>query len=177
MLELREGDDAEWNRSRRVPHWGTYNATAPSAAAAGIDGAAVDRRGGEETERADAACVRRSCAGLNALFAERLGGRARRGASPRCGTSTSASRTARASTARACRAPPVSSGTRPSEPPGRARRAWSVRSSRRCSTRGVDLMGTGGMVSSAHGEAEIGRDHRGLPRAAIGDLRAESLLE
>ena len=40
---------------------------------------------------------------------------------------------------------------------------------------GVDLMGMGGMVSSAHGDAEIDETIEGF-RAAVGDLRAESLL-
>ena len=40
---------------------------------------------------------------------------------------------------------------------------------------GVDLMGMGGMVSSAHGEAEIADTVEGF-RAAVGDLRAEQLL-
>ena len=40
---------------------------------------------------------------------------------------------------------------------------------------GVDLMGTGGMVSSTHGEAEI-EDTLAAFDAAISDLRAEDLL-
>jgi hypothetical protein len=40
---------------------------------------------------------------------------------------------------------------------------------------GVDLMGSGGMVSSAHGEAEVA-DTVAAFRAAIGDLRGEGLL-
>ena len=36
-------------------------------------------------------------------------------------------------------------------------------------------MGTGGMLSSAHGDAEIDRTLAAF-RAAIGDLRAEGLL-
>ena len=42
--------------------------------------------------------------------------------------------------------------------------------------RGVDLMGTGGMVSSAHGEAEV-TDTVDAFAGAIDDLRAEGLLD
>ncbi len=41
---------------------------------------------------------------------------------------------------------------------------------------GVDLMSTGGMVSSSHGDAEIEATVAGF-RAAVGDLRAEGLLD
>jgi hypothetical protein len=40
---------------------------------------------------------------------------------------------------------------------------------------GVDLMGNGGMVSSAHGEAEVGDTLLAFD-AAIADLRAEGML-
>jgi len=40
---------------------------------------------------------------------------------------------------------------------------------------GVDLMGNGGMVSSAHGDSEVA-DTVAAFRGAIGDLRAEGLL-
>jgi glutamate-1-semialdehyde aminotransferase len=40
---------------------------------------------------------------------------------------------------------------------------------------GVDLMGTGGMVSSAHGDEAIDRTIEGF-RAAVGDLRGAGLL-
>jgi len=40
---------------------------------------------------------------------------------------------------------------------------------------GVDLMGMGGMVSSAHGEGEVADTVEGF-RAAVADLRAEQLL-
>jgi hypothetical protein len=40
---------------------------------------------------------------------------------------------------------------------------------------GVDLMGTGGMLSSAHTNADIDRTLEAF-RAAVGDLRAEGLL-
>ena len=40
---------------------------------------------------------------------------------------------------------------------------------------GVDLMNTGGMVSSAHTDADIDRTLEAF-RAAVGDLRADGLL-
>ena len=160
MLELREDDDA-WNRSRRVPHWGTYNAQ-PPAAAAGISALRLIAAG-DETERADAAAAA-LVRGLNALFVQRsvpasawcvssmwhlnLGGSAR----PR-------------DTAWDAAEPP------PGVAPGLER---PLKQS--LLNHGVDLMGTGGMVSSAHGEAEIGATIEAFA-AAIEDLRAESLLD
>ena len=160
MLELREDDDA-WNRSRRVPHWGTYNAQ-PPAAAAGIAALRLIAAG-DETERADAAAAA-LVRGLNALFVQRsvpasawcvssmwhlnLGGSAR----PR-------------DTAWDAAEPP------PGVAPGLER---PLKQS--LLNHGVDLMGTGGMVSSAHGEAEIGATIEAFA-AAIEDLRAESLLD
>ena len=41
---------------------------------------------------------------------------------------------------------------------------------------GVDLMTTGGMVSSAHTDADIDQTIEGF-RSAIGDLRAEGTLD
>nr|HRC61834.1 hypothetical protein [Dehalococcoidia bacterium] len=41
---------------------------------------------------------------------------------------------------------------------------------------GVDLMNTGGMVSSAHGDEEIDQTVEAF-RAAVGDLRAAGLLD
>ncbi len=165
MLEIRD-DDSEWNGRIRVQHQGTFNANPVSAAA----GTAALRliAGGEETARADAACER-LVRGLNALFEElsvpgsawgvssmwhlNLGEPARGAGVPRPADVEWAAATA----------PP---GVRPElERPLK----WAL------FTHGVDLMGTGGMLSSAHGDAEIDRTLEAF-RAAVGDLRAEGLL-
>jgi glutamate-1-semialdehyde 2,1-aminomutase len=160
MIEIREGD-AEWNARKRISHQGTFNAN-PVSAASGIAALSLIAKGGE-VERADASAAR-LVRGLNGLFVE---------------LSVPASAWA------------VSSmwhfnigydAPRPSdvewdadeEPRGavddlsRPLR-WAL------FNHGVDLMGMGGMVSSAHGEEEVDATIEGF-RAAIGDLRAEGLL-
>ncbi|MEE8337793.1 MAG: aminotransferase class III-fold pyridoxal phosphate-dependent enzyme [Dehalococcoidia bacterium] len=160
MLEIR-ADDGEWNASERVSHQGTFNAN-PVCAAAGLTALRLIADG-DEIERADAAAAKLVRA-LNALFAE---------------LSAPASAWA------------VSSmwhlnigydAPRPSEVEWDAEEAprgaagglgqqlrWAL------FNHGVDLMGMGGMVSSAHGDAEIDDTVEGF-RAAVADLRAEALL-
>lgn len=165
MLEIRDADP-EWNRRRRVQHQGTFNAN-PVSAAAGT--AALQLiAGGAETARADAACAR-LVRGLNALFGEldipgsawsvssmwhlNLGVPAGGDGVPR---------------------PADIEWDAPGEPPGVLAKLerplkWAL------ATHGVDLMGTGGMVSSAHGDSEIDRTLEAF-RATMRDLRVEGLL-
>jgi glutamate-1-semialdehyde 2,1-aminomutase len=160
MLEIR-ADDGEWNASERVSHQGTFNAN-PVCAAAGLTALRLIAEGGE-TERADETAAK-LVHGLNGLFDE---------------LSVPASAWA------------VSSmwhlnigydAPRPSDVEWDADEAprgatgnlaqqlrWSL------FNHGVDLMGMGGMVSSAHGDAEIADTVEGF-RSAVGDLRAEQLL-
>ncbi|MFN8639172.1 MAG: aminotransferase class III-fold pyridoxal phosphate-dependent enzyme [Dehalococcoidia bacterium] len=160
MLEIRE-EDIEWNARRRIAHQGTFNAN-PVSAAAGITALRLIAAGGE-VERADAttaALVR----GLNAACAElsvpgsawavssmwhlNLGYDAPRPA----GTEWDAAEEPRGV---------VPALERPLK--------WAL------FNHGVDLMGTGGMVSSAHTAADVERTVEAF-RASIADLRAEGLL-
>ena len=161
MLELRPDDDG-WNRTRRVPHWGTYNAQ-PPAAAAGIAALRLIAAGGE-TERADAAAAN-LVRGLNALFAERAVA-----ASAWCVSSMWHLNLGGS--------PPRPGGTAwdATEPPPGVAPGLELPLKQALLNHGVDLMGTGGMVSSVHGEAEIGATIEAFA-AAIKDLRAESLLD
>ena len=160
MLEMREGDP-DWNSKRRISHQGTFNAN-PASAAAGLAALQIIEDG-EPVRRADAAAAA-IARGLNDLF-----------------TSESVPGSAWA----------VSSmwhfnlgydAPRPSEvewdaaeePLGVADDLmrpvrWAL------FNHGVDLMGNGGMVSSAHGDAEVADTIEAF-RAAVGDLRAEGLL-
>ena len=160
MLEMREGDP-DWNSERRVSHQGTFNAN-PASAAAGL--AALQLiEGGEPVSRADAtaASIVRALNGL--LAAESVPGSAWALSSMwhfNLGYDA-----------------PVPSGTEwdsDESPQGVADGLmrplrWAL------FNHGVDLMGNGGMVSSAHGDAEVA-DTTEAFRAAIGDLRAEGLL-
>ena len=165
MLEIRE-DDADWNGRRRIAHQGTFNAN-PVSAAAGLAALRLIAGGGE-VERADAATAR-LVRGLNALFDGlsvpgsawavssmwhlNLGGDDRGSDAPR---------------------PQAVEWDAAEAPPGVAPDLvqplkWAL------FNHGVDLMGTGGMVSSAHGDEEIDATVEAF-RAAIGDLRAAGLL-
>ena len=160
MLELREGDET-WNSRLRVPHQGTYNAQ-PPAAAAGLAALRLIEAGGE-TERADAAAAA-LVRGLNGLFAERR--------APASAWAVSSMWHLNLGVA----------GPRPEdvewdageEPPGvEPRLATPLRQA--LLNRGVDLMGTGGMTSSAHGEVEVAATIEAFD-GALADLRAEGLL-
>ena len=163
LLDLREGDDG-WNRRRRVPHQGTYNAQ-PPAAAAGIAALRLIAAGGE-IERADqttAELVR----GLNALFAEEGVAGSAWGVSSmwHLNLGYPAPR-------------PAEVEWDALEPPDGVTPELVVETPLKQAllNHGVDLMGSGGMVSSAHGSAEI-EATIGALRAAVGDLRAEGFLD
>jgi glutamate-1-semialdehyde 2,1-aminomutase len=160
MLEVREGD-SDWNEERRVTHQGTFNAN-PVAAAAGLAALRLIEKGGE-TKRAEEAAAK-LVRGLNVLFAERN--------VPGSAWTVSSIWHLNLGT----------DGTRPSglewegpdDPPGVAPNLvaplkWAL------FNHGVDLMGTGGMTSSAHTDADIDATVAGFA-AAIEDLRAEGLL-
>ena len=161
LLDLREGDEA-WNRRRRVAHWGTYNAQ-PPAAAAGVTALRLIEQG-DETDRADAAAAA-LVRGLNALLAEHgVGG------SAWCVSSMwhlnlgyDAPR-------------PTDLEWDALEPPRGVAPGLEVPLKQALFNQGVDLMGTGGMVSSAHGEAEIEATLAAF-EAAIADLRADGFLD
>ena len=161
LLDLREGDDG-WNRRRRVPHQGTYNAQ-PPAAAAGIAALRLIAAGGE-IERADqttAELVR----GLNALFAEEGVAGSAWGVSSmwHLNLGYPAPR-------------PAEVEWDALEPPDGVTPELETPLKQALLNHGVDLMGSGGMVSSAHGSAEI-EATIGALRAAVGDLRAEGFLD
>ena len=159
MLEIRE--DAEWNVERRVQHQGTYNAN-PAAAAAGLTALRLIAAGGE-VERADAAATR-LVRGLNALFAER-------------GVEGSAWATSSMWHLNLGTGPARPSDVEwdvPGEPAGVAPALvsplkWAL------FNHGIDLMGTGGMTSSAHTDADIDATVEAFG-AAVADLRAEGLI-
>lgn len=159
MLEIRE--DAEWNSERRVQHQGTYNAN-PAAAAAGLTALRLIAAGGE-VERADSAASR-LVRGLNGLFTERsVDGSAWATSSMwHLNLGTGAAR------------PGDIEWDAAGEPPGVASALvsplkWAL------FNHGVDLMGTGGMTSSAHTDEDIDATVAAFG-AAIDDLRADGLL-
>ena len=159
MLEIRE--DLEWNDRHRVQHQGTYNAN-PVAAAAGTEALRLIAAGGE-VERADASAAR-LVRGLNRLFAER--------SVP--GSAWAVSSIWHLNLGTGGQPPTDLEWDATEEPAGVASHLvlplkWAL------FNRGVDLMGTGGMVSSAHGDTEIDATIAAFD-AAIGDLRAEGLL-
>jgi glutamate-1-semialdehyde 2,1-aminomutase len=159
MLEIRE--DLEWNATRRVSHQGTYNAN-PVAAAAGLTALRIIERGGE-TERADASTAR-LVRGLNALFGEL--------SVP--GSAWAVSSMWHLNLGYEAPAPAGVEWDATEEPRGvvadlEAPLKWAL------FNHGVDLMGTGGMVSSAHSDADIDLTIDAF-RAAVGDLRADGLL-
>ena len=161
MIEMRE-DDAAWNARRRVSHQGTYNAQ-PPAAAAGIAALRLIEAGGE-VERADAAAAN-LVRGLNALFAER--------SAP--GSAWAVSSMWHLNLGYDAPRPSDVEWDAAEEPRG-VDAALVQPLKQALLNRGVDLMGTGGMVSSAHGEAEVADTVEAFA-GAIDDLRAEGLLE
>ena len=160
MLEMREGDP-DWNSKRRVSHQGTFNAN-PASAAAGLTALRIIEDG-EPNRRADATAAA-IVHGLNEFFrAESVPGSAWAVSSMwhfNLGYDA-----------------PMPTGVEwdPVEEPhgvadGLLRPLrWAL------FNHGVDLMGNGGMVSSAHGESEVADTVSGF-RAAIADLRAEGLI-
>ncbi len=164
MLEMRDGD-AEWNRRLRVHHPGTFNANPVSAAA----GTAALRliEGGEETRRADETCAR-LVRGLNALFAELDAPASAWGLSSMWHLNLGAP------DGGPVHRPADVEWDAPSGPPGVRP---ELRQPLKCAlaSHGVDLMGTGGMISSAHGDAEIDRTLEAF-RRSVADLGADGLL-
>jgi len=159
MIEHR--DDAEWNSSKRVSHQGTFNAN-PVSAVAGDTALALIQRGGE-VERADASTAR-LVRGLNRLF--------ERESVP--GSAWAVSSMWHLNLGYAAPRPADVEWDAAEEPQGVASTLelplkWAL------FNHGVDLMGTGGMVSSAHGDTEIDATLAAFA-AAIGDLRSEGLL-
>jgi glutamate-1-semialdehyde 2,1-aminomutase len=160
MLEMREGDP-DWNSKRRVSHQGTFNAN-PASAAAGLTALRLIE-GGEPNRQADeaAASIAR---GLNELF--------RDDSVP--GSAWAVSSMWHFNLGYDAPVPSDLEWDADEEPLGVADELmrplrWAL------FNHGVDLMGNGGMVSSAHGASEVAETLEGF-RAAIGDLRAEGLL-
>jgi glutamate-1-semialdehyde 2,1-aminomutase len=159
MLEIRE--DAEWNSQHRVTHQGTYNAN-PVAAAAGLTALRIIAGGGE-TERADASAAR-LVRGINDVFREL--------AVP--GSAWAVSSMWHLNLGYEASMPGDVEWDAAEEPQGvslhlEAPLKWAL------FNHGVDLMGTGGMLSSAHTDADIDLTVEGF-RAAIQDMRADGLL-
>jgi len=160
MLEMREGDP-DWNSKRRVSHQGTFNAN-PASAAAGLAALRIIEDG-EPNRQADATAAG-IVRGLNDLFrAESVPGSAWAVSSMwhfNLGADS-----------------PVPTGVEWDAEVAPAGVATGLMRPLRWTlfNHGVDLMGNGGMVSSAHGEAEIADTIEAF-RAAVGDLRAEGLL-
>ena len=160
MLEIRE-NEAEWNATERVTHQGTFNAN-PVSAASGLAALKLIAAGGE-VERADASAAR-LVHGLNALFAEI--------SVPASAWTTSSMWHLNIG----YDAPrPTDVEWDAAEAPRGAVDELALPLRLSLYNHGVDLMGMGGMVSSAHGDAEIDETIEGF-RAAVGDLRAEGLL-
>ena len=161
FIELRDSD-GEWNEQRRISHQGTFNAN-PVSAAAGLEALRLIAAGGEcEAADATAAAIVR---GLNELFrAESVPGSA-----------WAVSSMWHLNLGYDAPMPVEVEWDAMDEPRGivgdlmRPLR-WALYN------HGVDLMGNGGMVSSAHGPREV-EDTVEAFRAAIGDLRAEGLLD
>jgi len=160
MLEIR-AEDEDWNQRRRISHQGTFNAN-PVSAVAGLTCLQLIAAGGE-VERADdtAASIVR---GLNALFEER---------SVR-GSAWAVSSMWHFNLGYDAPRPEHIEWDAAEEPLGvtdglMSPLRWALYN------HGVDLMGAGGMVSSAHGPEDVDRTIEAF-RSAIGDLRAEGLL-
>lgn len=160
MLEMREGDP-DWNSKRRVSHQGTFNAN-PASAAAGLTALQIIEDGtpNRAADETAAAIVR----GLNDLFA----------AESVPGSVWAVSSMWHFNLGEDAPVPAELEWDAATEPPGvsdalmRPLR-WAL------FNHGVDLMGNGGMVSAAHGAAEVS-DTIDAFRAAVGDLRSEGLL-
>lgn len=160
MLEIRDGD-GEWNASQRVAHQGTFNAN-PVSAAAGLEALRLIARGGE-VERADASAAR-LVRGLNNVCEELSVG----------GSAWAVSSMFHLNLGYEAPRPADVEWDAAEEPRGVAPELEGALK-RALLNHGVDLMGTGGMVSSAHADEDIDRTIEAF-RAALLDLRAEGSL-
>jgi glutamate-1-semialdehyde 2,1-aminomutase len=157
-------DDPEWQRFRMVPHPGTWNAL-PITAAAGIATLQVVRDDGA-VDRARA-LTKRLIEGFNAVFAE-LG--------------VSGFAYGRASIFKMCRgeAPPMVFGdfTTAREDAEQLLAGWGELTPlirKAMLLEGVDLMRTGGFLSSAHTELDVDATSQAFERALV-RLRRERYL-
>jgi glutamate-1-semialdehyde 2,1-aminomutase len=160
FIEVRDGD-ADWNSQRRISHQGTFNAN-PVSAGAGLEALRIIAAGGQ-CEAADATTAQ-IVRGLNGLFREQ----------GVAGSAWAVSSMWHVNLGYDAPMPVEVEWDAMDEPRGidpalmRPLR-WALYN------HGVDIMGNGGMVSSAHGEAEVSDTLAGW-KAAIADLRAEGLL-
>ncbi len=160
FLEMREGD-TDWNARQRVSHQGTFNAN-PASSAAGLTALRIIADG--EPCRAADATTASIVRGLNDLF--------RAESVPGCAWCVSSMW--HLNLGYEAPFPADLEWDAPEEPRGIEPKLmrplrWALYN------HGVDLMGNGGMVSSAHGEREASDTVEAF-RAAITDLRAEGLL-
>ncbi|MCC6236903.1 MAG: aspartate aminotransferase family protein [Dehalococcoidia bacterium] len=160
MLEIRDGD-GEWNASQRVAHQGTFNAN-PVSAAAGLEALRLIARGGE-VERADASTAR-LVRGLNAVCASL--------SLP--GSAWAVSSMFHVNLGYDAPRPRDVEWDAAEEPRG-VLPELERPLKRALLNHGVDFMGTGGMVSSAHTDADIDQTVEAFRSTAL-DLRAEGLL-
>lgn len=160
MLEMREGDP-DWNSKRRVSHQGTFNAN-PASAAAGLTALQIIEDGApNRTADGTAAAI---VGGLNDLFTSE--------SVP--GSAWAVSSMWHFNLGYDAPVPAAIEWDAVDEPQGVADDLmrplrWAL------FNHGVDLMGNGGLVSSAHGDVEVADTIEAF-RAAVGDLRAEGLL-
>ena len=160
MLEIR-AEDIDWNARQRVAHQGTFNAN-PVSAAAGVTALRLIAQGGE-VERADAnagalvrglngaldqASVPGSAWAVSSMWHLNLGYPAPR---------------------------PSDIEWDASEEPRGVVGALERPLKQALFNHGVDLMGTGGMISSAHTDSDIDHTIEAF-RAALSDMKAEGLL-
>jgi glutamate-1-semialdehyde 2,1-aminomutase len=160
MLEIRE-EDIDWNARQRVAHQGTFNAN-PVSAAAGLTALRLIAKGGE-VERADANAV---------TLVRGLNGAIEQASVP--GSAWAVSSMWHLNLGYAAPRPSDIEWDATEEPRG------VVGGLERplkpaLFNHGVDLMGTGGMISSAHTDSDIDQTIEAF-RAALGDLKAEGLI-
>jgi glutamate-1-semialdehyde 2,1-aminomutase len=160
MLEIREGD-GEWNSRERVAHQGTFNAN-PVSAVAGLTALRLIAKGGE-VERADASAASLVRELNAAIEAAGVGGSA-----------WAVSSMWHLNLGYPAPRPAEVEWDAAEEPRGVV--AGLERPLKQALfNHGVDLMGTGGMISSAHTDSDIDQTIEAF-RAALSDLKAEGLL-
>lgn len=163
LIEFR--DDPQWDSSRRIPHPGTFNAN-PLSAAAGVAALSVVAEG-KANAHADAA-ARRLIEGMNLVLDERN--------APGCvyGLASQFHILLGVDVGR-----PVDSIEWPWQNgagvPGRTPAPLAIALKRGMINNGVDLMGTGGHVSSVHDLDDIDRTVEAFART-IAQMQKEGLL-